>query len=110
MSDAISTVELDELLNLLDAAEGQKSDSAAETSEAPAESPPPTSTAQPKSTSADAIDRALAAPSRQTAVVSLRQSPVVQMFRQELTDGMIRADSVNRLLRLVNEVVARLLA
>ena len=58
--------------------------------------------------SGDAIDRELAAPARTTAVRSLRDSPEVAAFRQALVDGLIRVDTVNRLLQLVNEVIVRL--
>jgi len=56
----------------------------------------------------DAIDDVLAGPRRTTAVVSLRDAPEVEAFRQALTDGLIRVDTVNQLLRLVNEVVGLL--
>lgn len=57
----------------------------------------------------DAIDRVLNAPPRSTATRSLRDAPEVLAFRQALTDGMIRVDTVNRLLRLVDAIVTRLL-
>jgi hypothetical protein len=57
----------------------------------------------------DAIDEVLNAQERSTQAVSIRQSPEVEAFRQELTDGLIRADTVNQVLRLVNEWVVRLL-
>ncbi len=53
----------------------------------------------------DAIDAILASEPRQTAIQSLRDHEVVQRFRQELMDGMIRVDSVNRLLGLVRLVI-----
>jgi len=59
--------------------------------------------------SGDAIDLVLASPERQTAVRSLRHDPVVEVFRRELTDGLIRVDTANQLLNLVNAVVAALL-
>lgn len=59
---------------------------------------------------ADAIDAVLASPPRVTAVRSLRRDPVVETFRRELTDGLIRVDTLNRLLSLVNTVVTALLA
>lgn len=55
----------------------------------------------------DAIDAELARPARATGVVSLREAPEVEAFREELVNGLIRVDTVNRLLRLVNELVAR---
>lgn len=56
----------------------------------------------------DAIDAVLAGPARRTEVVPLRDSPVVQKFRNDLIDGLIRADSINQLLRLANLVLERL--
>ena len=53
----------------------------------------------------DAIDRELARGRRSSAVASLRQSEVVRRFRQELVDGLVRADTVNQLLRLVGTVL-----
>ena len=58
---------------------------------------------------ADAIDAVLASADRVTAVRSLRESAAVEAFRSELTDGLIRVDTANRLLRLVNDLVVRLL-
>jgi hypothetical protein len=58
---------------------------------------------------ADAIERELSSAPRTTSVMSLRDSQVVETFRSELTDGLIRVDTVNRLLRLVNEIVLRLI-
>ncbi len=59
--------------------------------------------------SGDAIDRELARPKRLTAVVSLRDSIEVETFRNELIDGLIRVDTANQLLRLVNQVMVQLL-
>lgn len=58
----------------------------------------------------DAIDAVLAAPPRASGVRSLRHDPVVEAFRQELVDGLVRVDTVNRLLGLVQTVVTALLA
>lgn len=58
---------------------------------------------------ADAIVVELARPTRTTAVVSLREAPEIEAFRNELVDGIVRADTVNRLLRLLDEVILRLL-
>ena len=57
----------------------------------------------------DAIDEVLKGPGRSTQAVSIRQSPEVDAFRRELIDGLIRVDTVNQVLRLVNEWVVRLL-
>lgn len=56
----------------------------------------------------DAIDDVLAAPPRQTHVVSLADSPIMQQFRVELTNGLIQIDTLNQVLRLVQFVLARL--
>lgn len=40
---------------------------------------------------------------------SVRESREMQAFRQALLDGLIRADTVNRALRLINEVMTRLI-
>lgn len=57
----------------------------------------------------DAIERTLSEPGRSSAVRSLREAPEVDAFRQELIDGLIRVDTANRLLQLLNTVVTRLL-
>lgn len=59
--------------------------------------------------SGDMLDLILASPQRETRVRSLRHDPVVEAFRQELTDGLIRVDTANKLLSLVNTVVTALL-
>jgi len=56
----------------------------------------------------DAISSVLNGQPRTTAVVSLRDAPAVDAFRQALVDGLIRVDTANRLLRLVNEIIVRL--
>lgn len=63
---------------------------------------------QTQSPRADAIAAVLAEAPRTTAVVSLREAPAITEFRQALTDGLIRVDTANRLLRLINEIVVRL--
>lgn len=55
----------------------------------------------------DAIDIELAQPARTTAVRSVRDTPEVAAFRQELVDGLIRVDTANRLLRLVAAILER---
>jgi hypothetical protein len=59
-------------------------------------------------TPGDALDRILAAPGRQSAAASLRDSEVVQAFRNDLIDGLIRIDTANQLFRLVRAVLDRL--
>ncbi len=51
----------------------------------------------------DAIDAVLAAEPRRTQAASVRQAPEMEAFRRELTDGLVRADTVNQVLRLLNE-------
>ena len=58
--------------------------------------------------SGDAIDLILGSARRETEVRSLRHDPVVDAFRRELADGLIRVDTANRLLSLVNTVVTAL--
>ena len=58
--------------------------------------------------SGDAIDAVLNGPARTTRVRSLREGPEVAAFRTALTDGMIRVDTANQLLRLVREVIVHL--
>lgn len=56
----------------------------------------------------DAIDAVLREPVRTTAVRSLRGDPVIEQFRQELVDGLIRVDTARRVLEVLNAVVSRL--
>lgn len=58
----------------------------------------------------DAIDRVLGSTPRRTEVRSLRGDAVVENFRRELTDGLIRVDTANQLLRLLSQVVGAVLA
>ncbi len=58
---------------------------------------------------ADAIGRVLAEPARTTAVTSLHDAPVVEAFRQALSDGLIRVDTANQLLQLLNTVIVKLI-
>jgi hypothetical protein len=57
----------------------------------------------------DAIDAELARPTRTTATVSLKDSPEVEAFRNELIGGLIRVDTANQLLRLLNTAISRFL-
>ena len=59
----------------------------------------------PRSRRKDAIDAILANEPRSTAVRSLRDHEVVQQFRRELSDRLLRVDTVNRLLGLIRTVV-----
>ncbi len=56
----------------------------------------------------DAIDAVLNGPARVTRVKSLRDAPEVESFREALVDGLIRVDTANQLLRLVHELIVRL--
>jgi len=53
----------------------------------------------------DAIDAILASEPRTTAARSLRDHEVVQQFRRELADGLIRVDTANKLLGLIRTIV-----
>ncbi len=84
------TQDLDQLLNVLDAPASQ-------------------ATARAGAATGDAIAAELARPARVTAVRSLREAPEIEAFRRELVDGLIRADTANQLLKLIGEVVTRLI-
>jgi len=66
-------------------------------------------TADPGATPAprDAIDEALERPARATRVVSLAESPVMATFRSELSDGLIRIDTLNQVLRMLTLILER---
>ena len=64
-------------------------------------------TVRPSTNAGDAIQTALADEPRHTAVTSLRNGPVVEAFRQALSDGLIRVDTANRLLQLINQIIVR---
>jgi len=53
----------------------------------------------------DAIDAILASEPRGTVVRSLRDHEIVQQFRRELSDGLIRVDTANKLLGLIRTIV-----
>jgi hypothetical protein len=57
----------------------------------------------PRGGGGDAIDAVLASEPRTTQAVSVRQAPEMEAFRRELVDGLIRVDTVNQVLRLLNE-------
>jgi len=59
----------------------------------------------PQAKRKDAIDAILASDPRSTGVRSLRDHEVVQQFRRELSDGLIRVDTANKLLGLIRTVV-----
>ena len=92
------TETLDKLIQVVDKA-------ATAAGEAPA-TPVPQPAAQIAGTR-DAIDDALERPARQTQVVSLADSPVMAAFRSELSDGLIRIDTLNQVLRLITLVIER---
>jgi len=64
--------------------------------------------AEPATSTGDAIDRILTGPPRQTRVRSLRDDPTVQRFREDLTNGLIRVDTANALLGLIERFVSGL--
>ncbi len=53
----------------------------------------------------DAIDAILAGAPRTTNARPLRDHKVVRRFRRELSDGLIRVDTVNQLLSLIRSAV-----
>jgi len=55
----------------------------------------------------DAIDRERNAAPRVTHVRGLRDAPEVEAFRQALIDGLIRTDTANRLLQLLNRIITQ---
>lgn len=56
----------------------------------------------------DAIDAVLAAPPRTSQVASLRNDPVINAFRNELADGLIRADTAHQLIALLSTALDKL--
>ena len=56
----------------------------------------------------DAIDEIRRGPRRRTSTRSIRHDPALENFRRELSDGLIRADTANQLLRLITSVLAQL--
>ncbi|MFO0972758.1 MAG: hypothetical protein U1A27_04865 [Phycisphaerae bacterium] len=105
---ADSTTALDQFAAAVDRLAGGGATAAA--ASAPTSAADPSGSAAPKIAAAggDAIDAVLAGAPRTTAVVSLVDSPVMQKFRQELTDGLIRVDTVNQLLQLAALVLSKL--
>ena len=65
---------------------------------------------QAAKSSGDAIDAELSKPGRKTDVVSLKDAPEVEAFRNELSDGLIRVDTAHQLLTLVNTLVTKFIA
>lgn len=58
--------------------------------------------------SGDAIDQELASTRRKTAVKSLREAPELEAFRQALGDALVRVDTANQVLRLVNTILSQI--
>ncbi|MCK6485704.1 MAG: hypothetical protein HUU22_18185 [Phycisphaerae bacterium] len=56
----------------------------------------------------DAIDAVLSAPARTTDVRRLGDHPVMQTFRAELTDGLIRADTARQTIGLLTRLMEQL--
>ena len=57
----------------------------------------------------DEIDAALAQPARSTQVRRLNDDPAIQAFRQELADGLIRADAARRFLDVLSRILNHIL-
>lgn len=57
----------------------------------------------------DAIDAVLDGAARATRVTPLRESAEMQRFRRELSDGLIRVDTINQALRLLAVALERVL-
>ena len=57
----------------------------------------------------DAIAADLAAPARTTDVRRLNEHPVMQAFRSELSDGLIRADTARQAIGLLARMVEHLM-
>ena len=53
----------------------------------------------------DAIDEILLGATRETAVTSLADHQAVKQFREEITSGFVRVDTVRRLLTLIQVAV-----
>jgi len=56
----------------------------------------------------DAIDRINQSAERSSRVVSLRDSEVIQRFRDDLINGLIRMDTANQLFGLIRSVLDQL--
>ena len=59
----------------------------------------------PKPKRRDAIDAILAGDPRSTSVRALHDHEVVQQFRRELSDGLLRVDTANKLLGLIRVIL-----
>lgn len=62
-------------------------------------------TTSPSTQSPDAIDRINAAKRRTTNVISLRDDPDIQQFRDDLKNGLIRLDAANNLFALITRLL-----
>lgn len=58
---------------------------------------------------ADALDLVLGSKPRRTNVEYLRDSEVVQKFRQDLLDGAVRTERLNQFLGIVGLIIKRIL-
>lgn len=96
--------ELDALIEQLDqAVDHANGDSA----EAPAEIDEPAG--ETHSADTDALDMVLGSPARRTAVKRLRDSEVVQQFREDLSKGIVRTERLTQVLGLMSVVVRAIL-
>ncbi len=99
------TDELDALIEQLDQAIEDNADSGA--ADSPAVIGEPDSVAHSGKT--DALDLILGSAPRRTAVKRLHDSEVVQQFRQDLLNGLVRIERLNQVLKLVGAVINRFL-
>ncbi|HSW46337.1 MAG TPA: hypothetical protein VLM89_12280 [Phycisphaerae bacterium] len=109
------SLELDRLLGLVEEAAAMEESAPVPDAGKPADGKSRTGTAARAGSSgvvkppSDAIAAELESAARVSSARSLRDAPEIEAFRRELVEGLIRADTANRLLRLLNEVVTRLL-
>ena len=62
-----------------------------------------------RSSDSDALDMILESPARRTAVKRLRDSEVVQQFRDDLSKGILRTERLTQVLSLISVVVRAIL-
>lgn len=65
--------------------------------------------AHPVSGAGDAIDQELGRPPRTTTARNLADDPTIVAFRNELVDGLIRADTARQMLSLVGALLQAVL-
>ena len=96
--------ELDALIEQLDQAVDHANGDSAES---------PTAIGEPAgathSADSDALDVILGSPSRRTAVKRLRDSEVIQQFREDLSKGIVRTERLTQVLSMMSVVVRAIL-